>query len=67
MKQKQKKEIELPMEYNPGLHKYEPILPMKKTKRKLKIEVDWKWVVWTIISVILAIVLLSILFNIFVK
>ena len=39
------KEIELPLEFNPGLKKYEPTLPTRKTRKKLKVGIDWKWII----------------------
>ncbi len=30
------KEIKLKMEWNPGLNKYEPVLPIKNKKTKIK-------------------------------
>ncbi len=53
MKRKKIKEIELPMEFNPGLKKYEPVLPVRKTRKKLKVEADWRWIIYIIVSVIL--------------
>ncbi len=53
------------MEYNPALGKYEPILPLKKTNKKLKIKVDWKWIIIILLSA--AIITGFIIKNIFVK
>jgi hypothetical protein len=35
-KKKRKKELHFPMEFNPGLAKYEPVLPLRKTNETIK-------------------------------
>jgi hypothetical protein len=35
------KEIKLPMKFNPGLKKYEPELPLKKSDKKVMIKFNW--------------------------
>ncbi|MBI3623069.1 hypothetical protein HY212_03240 [Candidatus Pacearchaeota archaeon] len=51
------KEIQLPTKFNPGTMKFEPILPLRKTNKKVKLNVNW----WFIIAIIIgAIVLLLI-------
>lgn len=47
------KEIPLKMEWNPGVHKYEPELPPRKTDKKQKIEVDWTFIGLLIIVAII--------------
>ena len=37
---KKTKEIQLPTRFNPGTMKFEPILPLKKTNKKVKLKVD---------------------------
>jgi len=46
------KEINLPMKFNPGLEKYEPVLPLRKVNKKIKIE--W-WVIIALMILALAI------------
>ena len=43
-----RKEITLPMKYNPAFQKFEPELPTNN-KRKSKFEVNWKWLILFII------------------
>ena len=44
-----KKEIKPPMRFNPGLQKYEPVLPSSKIKGKeIKFKDAWQWI-WIII------------------
>ena len=40
-KNKKVKEIQLPMKYNPGLGKFEPELPLRKTRKKFKLKISW--------------------------
>jgi hypothetical protein len=44
---KKVKEIKLPMRFNPGMSKYEPILPARKADKNIKF--DWKGVIIVII------------------
>lgn len=60
-KRKKKIEIELPQKFNPGTMKYEPALPARKTDRKMKVKIDWKFI---IILIILVSALLGTLFII---
>lgn len=42
---KKQKELKLPMEFNPGLNKYEPELPLKKSNKKIK----FSWIKFVLI------------------
>lgn len=57
-KKRKKKVIELPQKFNPGTMRYEPILPIRKTDKKLRVKINWK-------LIIALIILLSILLAIF--
>ena len=58
------KQFELPVEFNSGLQKYEPILPLRKTKGKIKIRMSWGDIVtFIIILIIIAGVLIILLKN----
>ncbi len=35
---KKTKEIELPLDFNPGTQKYEPVLPVRKKGKKLRLK-----------------------------
>lgn len=51
MKKKKTKEVKLPMKFNIGLQKYEPVLPQLKRKGKekeIKFKDSWQWI-WVII------------------
>ncbi|MEK6859797.1 MAG: hypothetical protein AABX54_03205 [Nanoarchaeota archaeon] len=50
-KSKKVEEISLPMRYNPGLGKYEPELPARKTRKKTELKIDWKWLIIFIIII----------------
>ena len=52
-KTKKIKSVELPVEFNPGLKKYEPVLPVRKTRKKFKAEFDWKWIIIILISIVI--------------
>ena len=54
-KTKKIKEIKLPVKFNPGTQKYEPILPLRKTNKKLEIKTNWKWIIILVISVIIVV------------
>jgi hypothetical protein len=56
-KRKKVKEIQLPMKYNPGLSKFEPELPLRKTRKKFKVKTNW------IIILILLIAILSMVYT----
>ena len=61
MKKKTKtREIKLPMRFNPGTQKYEQVLPLKKSNKKLKIDSDWRGIITV---TILLIILLTIFFT----
>jgi hypothetical protein len=45
------KEINLKVEFNPGTMKYEPVLPLRKAKKKIKFE--WGSLIILIIMIIL--------------
>lgn len=53
---KQKKELSLPMEWNYWSGVLEPVLPLKRTKGKTKLKINWKKL---LIFVIIAILLTS--------
>jgi len=49
---KKTKEARLPMKFNVGLQKYEPVLPPSKRKgKKIKFKDAWQWI-WVIIIAI---------------
>jgi hypothetical protein len=50
---KQKKEISLPMEWNYWSGVLEPVLPLKKTNKKLKLKVNWKKLILYLLGIIL--------------
>jgi uncharacterized integral membrane protein len=54
---KKKKEISLPMKFNPGTMKYEPVLPARKAKKheKIDIKIKWFWIILLILIIILLI------------
>ncbi|MEX2017376.1 MAG: hypothetical protein WD876_02795 [Candidatus Pacearchaeota archaeon] len=47
-----KKNIKLKEEFNPATIQYEPVLPVKKSKTKLKVRLNWK-----VISILIIIIL----------
>ncbi len=50
---KVRRELPLPMQFNPALLRYEPNLPLKKSEnRNKKIKIDWAWII--ILLVLLA-------------
>jgi hypothetical protein len=63
MKTKKNKEIKLPMKFNPGTQKYEPILPLKKTDEKLKIKINLKEIIIATTLIILMVSLMIFLSN----
>jgi cytoskeletal protein RodZ len=48
-KSKNKIEIQLPMKFNPGLSKFEPELPLRKSRKKFKLKINW--VLWLILLI----------------
>lgn len=46
------------MKFNPGLKKYEPVLPVKQLKNKTKITCDCGWIILIIIAIILLIIVI---------
>ncbi len=48
MKKNKTKEIKLPTRFNPGTHKYEPILTITRKGKKIKVKDSWQWI-WVII------------------
>ena len=58
---KKKKEIKLPTEFNPATQKYEPILPLKKSKKKL----TFNWIKFMLI--ILVIIIIGVLAYLFLQ
>lgn len=63
MKKKKIKEIKLPMKFNPGLQKYEPVLALRKTGKKVKIEMNVKNIIIGIIILVLLIIFIIFLKN----
>ena len=55
MKKKKIKEIKPPMEFSVGLHKYEPVLPLIKTGKKVKFKDVWMLIIFIIIFIIIGI------------
>jgi len=51
------------MEFNPGRQVYEPILPLRKVGKKIRISVNWKWV----ITLLLTLGLLLAIFLVFLR
>ncbi len=50
MKKKEKiKYIKPQMRFNTGLHKFEPVLPLRKSSKKEKINIGWTW--WIAIAI----------------
>jgi len=49
---KKLKEIIPEMKFNPGLLKYEPVLPLKKHGGRLKIEANWIYIILLILAMI---------------
>jgi len=45
---KKTKELKLPMNFNVGLQKYEPVLPILRKGKKIKFKDAWQWI-WVII------------------
>ncbi|MEK6830048.1 MAG: hypothetical protein AABY15_08075 [Nanoarchaeota archaeon] len=64
---KEIKEIKVPMEFNPGLEKYEPVLPLRKAKNKIKFE--WGFLITLIIGalIILGLFLLALKYGLISK
>ncbi len=56
-KTKKLKQINLPMEFNPMLNKFEPVLPVRKGSLKKERKRNW-WAFWYIV---ISIVILSII------
>jgi len=55
---KKSKEFKLPMKFNPGLQKYEPVLPIRKKGKPLKMnKVGLGWLILIIILIIFMIAL----------
>ncbi|MBS3092547.1 hypothetical protein J4466_03965 [Candidatus Pacearchaeota archaeon] len=57
MKKTRKKKLEMPMEFNPGLQKYEPVFTLRKTNKQIKLKISWKRL--TFIAIILLILLIT--------
>jgi len=51
-KSKKPREIKLSMEFNPGRKKYEPVIPIIKKGKPVKLKPDWKYL-WPIIIFII--------------
>jgi len=63
MAKKKIKEIKLPMKFNPGASKYEPILPARKADKKLEVPFNWKWIISIILIIAILIGLMIIVSN----
>jgi len=49
---KKTKEVKLPMEFNVGLQKYEPALPLSRRKgKKIKFKDTWQWLLVILIAI----------------
>lgn len=48
MKKKKTKEMRLPTRFNPGTHKFEPVLPTLVKGKKVKFKDSWQWL-WVIL------------------
>jgi hypothetical protein len=59
MKNKKTKEISLPMEFNPMLNKFEPVLPLRKNSLKIERKRNW-WAFWYLVigTIIFALLLI---------
>ncbi len=53
------KEIKLPMRFNPGLEKYEPVLPLRKADKNIKFDV--RGLIWLFILIIVITLLIALL------
>jgi hypothetical protein len=56
MKKRKSKYVDLPMEFNPGLSKFEPELPIRKKQINVKKKRNL-WALWYIIILILILAL----------
>jgi len=55
-KTKKKKEIQLPMKFNPGLEMFQPQLPLAdKSNKKIKMKINWWAYVYLLIVILLLI------------
>ena len=64
MKKKTKtREIKLPMRFNPGTQKYEPVLPLRKTGKEVKVKMDLKDIIIGITLLILLTIFIIALKN----
>lgn len=63
MKKKKIKEIKLPMKFNPGLQKYEPVLALRKTGRKVKVKMNIKDIIIGITILVLITIFIIFLKN----
>ena len=52
-RQKKIKNISLPMKFNPGLHKFEPDLPIKRKGKSIDIKLNWE-----LVGIILGLIIL---------
>ncbi len=57
------KEDKLHMKFNPGLQKYEPSLPLRKTGKEVKVKMDLKDIIIGIIILILIVVFMLVIKN----
>lgn len=55
------KTAKLSMEFNPALNKYELVLPIKSSNKKLRVQIDWRWLIFpSILLIFLIIIIISI-------
>lgn len=52
------KTTKLPMEFNPALNKYEPVLPIKGSNKKLNVQIDWRLLIFPLILLILLVIII---------
>lgn len=50
---KTSKEFKLPMKFDVGLQKFEPVLPLRRTKEKVRVRMSW----WDIITFIIILII----------
>lgn len=64
MKKKTKtREIKLPMRFNPGTQKYEPVLPLRKIGKKVKIKLKLRDIIMMIVVLIMILIFIIALKN----
>ena len=51
-KNRELKEIKLPMKFNPATAKFEPELPVRKTRKKFKLKMSWLLLLILLIAIL---------------